>query len=71
MENQPNILPFKKINYMLMLVGIGILVLGFVIMSLDSEPHGFGPLGLTVGPIIVMLGFIFELFAILYNPKKS
>jgi bacteriorhodopsin len=71
MENNPNVLPFKKINYMLMLAGIGILVLGFIIMSLDNEPHGFGFFGITLGPIIVMLGFIFQVFAILYNPRKS
>ena len=54
-----------------MLVGILILVIGFIIMSMDNEPHGFGFLGLTLGPIVVMLGFIFEIFAILYNPKKQ
>ena len=54
-----------------MLIGILILIIGFVIMSLDSEPHGFGFLGITLGPIVVMAGFIFEVFAILYNPKKS
>lgn len=57
-------------NYILMLIGIGIIVLGFTIMSLDSEPHGFGFLGLTLGPIIVMSGFIFEFFAIFYKTKS-
>ena len=56
---------------MLMLVGILILIIGFVIMSLDTEPHGFGFMGLTLGPIVVMAGFIFEIFAILYNPRKQ
>lgn len=63
-------MPFKRGNYMLMLAGILILIIGFVVMSMDTEPHGFGFLGLTLGPIIVMAGFIFEIFAILYNPKK-
>lgn len=63
-------MPFKRGNYMLMLAGILILIIGFVVMSMDNEPHGFGFLGLTLGPIIVMAGFIFEIFAILYNPKK-
>lgn len=66
-----NKLPFGKKNYKLMLLGIAVLVIGFVTMSLDSEPHGFGFLGLTLGPIIVMLGFIIELFAILHNPKDN
>lgn len=64
-------MPFKKGNYRLMLVGLLILVVGFVIMSLDNAPHGFGFMGLTLGPIVVMAGFIFEIYAILYNPRKQ
>jgi len=64
-----NKLPFGKKNYRIMLIGIAVLVLGFIIMSIDTEPHGFGFFGLTLGPIIVFLGFIIELFAILHNPK--
>lgn len=66
-----NKLPFGKKNYKLMLVGIAVLIIGFITMSLDSKPHGFGFLGLTLGPIIIMLGFIIELFAILHNPKDN
>lgn len=69
MENK-NKLAFSRMNYILMLIGIGILILGFTIMSLDSEPYGFGFLGLTLGPIIVMIGFIFQFFAILHKSKK-
>ncbi len=69
MDNRDK-LAFGKQNYILMLTGIGVLILGFIIMSLDKETFGFGVLGLTVGPIIVMIGFIIEFFAILRNPKK-
>lgn len=62
-------LPFGKKNYILMLVGVGILVLGFILMSLDSEDYGFGTLGLTIGPITVMIGFVVEFFAILSKPE--
>lgn len=65
-----NHFPFTKKNYTLMLIGIGIIVLGFIIMGLDSAPHGFGFLGLTLGPIITLFGFIFEFYAIFYAPKK-
>jgi hypothetical protein len=63
-------LPFGKKNYQIMIVGVVTLVVGFVIMSLDSKPHGFGFLGLTLGPIVVMAGFIIEIFAILHKPSK-
>lgn len=71
MEKNTHLLPFKKGNYRLMLLGILILIIGFVIMSLDTAPHGFGFMGLTLGPLVVMAGFIFEIYAILYNPKKT
>jgi len=62
-------LPFGKKNYQLMVIGLAILTIGFTTMTLDSEPHGFGVLGLTIGPIIVVAGFIVELFAILHRPS--
>lgn len=64
-----NPLPFGKKNYTLMLVGIGILILGFTLMSLDSEDYGFGTLGLTIGPLTVIVGFVVEFFAILSKPE--
>lgn len=63
-------LPFGKKNYQLMIIGVFTLVIGFIIMSLDREQHGFGFLGLTLGPIVVMAGFIIEIFAILHKPTK-
>jgi len=63
-------LPFGKKNYQWMIVGILALVIGFTLMSFDRQPYGFGFLGLTLGPIIVMAGFIIEIFAILHRPAK-
>jgi len=63
-------LPFGKKNYQWMIIGVVTLVVGFVVMSSDSEPHGFGFLGLTLGPMIVMAGFIIEILAILRKPTK-
>lgn len=67
MENK---LPFGKKNYQWMIIGVVTLVVGFIIMTLDKEPHGFGFLGLTLGPIIVMTGFMLEIYAILHKPTK-
>ena len=62
-------LPFNKKNYIIMLIGIFFITTGFIIMANDSEQYGFGFMGLTLGPIIVMLGFIIEFFAITYKSK--
>ena len=64
-------LPFHKKNYRLMLIGLLVLIIGFITMSLDTEDYGFGILGLTIGPIIVMTGFVIQFFAILHNPKED
>ena len=48
-----------------MLAGIFLVLAGFFTMTLDKEEFGFGFLGLTLGPIMVMSGFVVEFFAIL------
>lgn len=52
-----------------MLIGLGTVLLGFIIMSLDSTQHGQGFLGLTLGPIVIVAGFIIEFFAIFKKSK--
>ena len=64
-------LPFGKKNYQWMIIGLVVLVLGFVIMSIDKEPYGLGFFGITLGPVIVMGGFIIEIYAILYRSEEK
>jgi hypothetical protein len=54
-----------------MIIGVVTLIIGFILMSLDNEQHGFGFLGLTLGPIVVMAGFIIEIYAILQKPDNG
>ncbi|MDW7690916.1 DUF3098 domain-containing protein [Flammeovirgaceae bacterium SG7u.111] len=67
MKETENNLAFNKGNYVLMLIGMVILALGFIVMSLDGELHGFGFLGLTLGPLLLIAGFVVEFYAILYK----
>lgn len=62
-------MPFGRTNYQLMLAGIALIVVGFVIMGQDKEAFGFGVPGLTLGPGVVMAGFVLEFFAIMARPK--
>ena len=62
-------MPFNSKNYRLMIIGIVIIVTGFVIMSVDGEEYGYGFLGLTLGPLVVLFGFIFQFFAIFHKEK--
>ena len=70
---------FKKRNYVLMLIGLGLIVLGFLLMSggASDDPTKFSQQEIfsfrriTLATIIVMLGFIVEVFAIMSIDKKK
>ncbi|HSZ24113.1 MAG TPA: DUF3098 domain-containing protein [Cytophagaceae bacterium] len=64
-------LVFDKINYQLMIAGVAIITLGFIIMMMEKGEYGIGFLGLTLGPIVVLLGFVLEFVAIMYKKKDG
>ncbi|PIQ20343.1 MAG: hypothetical protein COW65_15525 [Cytophagales bacterium CG18_big_fil_WC_8_21_14_2_50_42_9] len=70
MENRHNF-AFGRKNYLLMFIGLAVLAMGFFIMTLDTEPYGLGFMGLTLGPIMVFIGFIIEFFAIMVKDRKD
>ena len=71
MSNTKNELPFSTSNYTTMLIGIALILAGFLIMTFDSTEFGFGFLGLTLGPLVTISGFIIEFWAILRKPRNS
>ena len=73
-----NGLVFSKENYRILLIGIGILLLGFVIMSGggSDDPKVFNPeifnfRRLTLAPIIVLTGFGVVMYSIMKKPRKT
>ena len=70
-EKKNEKLLFAKENYMIMLLGVAFLIIGFLTMLSDKEPYGFGFKGITLGPILLMVGFIIEFVAIFYKPKSE
>ncbi|MBR5432966.1 MAG: DUF3098 domain-containing protein [Bacteroidales bacterium] len=78
---------FSRTNYILIAVGVVILLIGFILLSGGaSSPEEFYPNGdatqtpeifnfrrLTLAPIVILFGFFFEIFAILWssNSKKE
>ena len=76
-ENNNNIqLPFGKINYILMGVGIIILALGYILLAGggSDDPNVFNPAmfdaqRLVWAPILIVLGFVVEIVAIMYKKK--
>ncbi|OFX19848.1 MAG: hypothetical protein A2033_05675 [Bacteroidetes bacterium GWA2_31_9] len=69
---------FGKQNYMFLAIGFVIIIIGFLLMigGGSDDPNVFNPeifsvTRITVAPMIVIAGFIFVMWAIMRNPKKS
>lgn len=57
-------MPLGTKDIKILLLGIGIMLTGFFVMTLDKEEFGFGFLGLTLGPILVLVGIIIPVFSL-------
>jgi hypothetical protein len=64
---------FGPRNFRLMWLGLAVLAVGFITMMLDGADYGEGFLGLTLGPILLFVGFVIEFAAILVrsNPGEE
>ena len=70
--------PLGRENYILLIVGFVIIVTGFLLMigGKSENPDEFFPekifsfRRITLAPIIVLFGFIFEIWAIMKKPKE-
>ena len=69
---------FKRKNFLLMLLGLGLISLGFFTMSGggSDDPKVFNPAifnfqRISLAPALVLLGFATEVVAILYNDKQK
>jgi hypothetical protein len=67
-----------KENYRLMAIGFGVIVLGFILMigGGSDDPNVFNPeifsfRRITLAPLLLLFGFLFEIYAILKKPKSD
>lgn len=68
-----------KENYRLLIIGFAIIVLGFILMiggksddpAVFNEEEIFSFRRITLAPIVVLAGFIFEIWAIMKKPKSD
>lgn len=68
---------FEKINYTILLIGIGVIALGFLLMAGggSEDPNVFNEeifnfRRIRLAPTTVLIGFGITIYAILKNPKK-
>lgn len=70
---------FGKENYMWMLIGLAVLTLGFFLMAggKSSDPNVFNEnevystTRITIAPMLIIAGFIIEIFAIMKKSKSN
>ncbi|MEC7568260.1 MAG: DUF3098 domain-containing protein [Bacteroidota bacterium] len=69
---------FSKKNYRLMIIGLGVIVLGFILMigGGSKDPDVFNPdifnfRRIRLAPALVLIGFGIEIFAILRSFKNT
>jgi hypothetical protein len=78
-EMVKNNFALSKQNYVLMLIGLGIIILGYFLMAggKSTDPNVFNEEELysfrriTLAPIVIVAGFIFEIYAIMKKPKSD
>lgn len=70
--------PLPASNYKMILIGFGIVILGFILMmgGGSEDPNHFSYeifsfRRITLAPIVVLLGFAFVFWAIMRKPKKE
>jgi len=68
---------FKQKNYLLLILGVLFIATGLILMigGGSENPNEFSYeifnfRRLTLAPILIIIGFIIEIFAIMYQPKK-
>ena len=69
---------FGKDNYIWMLVGLGVLALGFFLMAggkssdtkLFNAEEVYSSTRITIAPMLIIAGFIIEIFAIMKKSKS-
>ena len=69
---------FAKENYKLVLIGLGIIIFGFILMAGggSDDPNVFDEsifsfTRITLAPIVVLAGFGFEIYALMHKPKSE
>ncbi|MDR1866458.1 MAG: DUF3098 domain-containing protein [Bacteroidales bacterium] len=77
-SREANNFPIGKENYKYILIGVGIIVVGFLLMTggKSDNPNVFNPeifsfRRITLAPIVVVSGFVFIIWAIMKKPKES
>jgi len=78
-KNKQTEFALGKENYMLIAIGFAIIIIGFLLMigGRSSDPNTFNAeeiysfRRITLAPLVVLFGFMFEIYAIMKKPKTE
>ena len=56
-------------NYVLLLAGLAVIVIGYVMMRVENEVDGL--LSLYIAPLLILGGYLEIIYAISYQPKQE
>jgi hypothetical protein len=68
---------FDKMNYLLLVVGMIIVVIGFLLMTGPAstetafEPDIFSARRVKVAPVVCLFGFVSMIYAVVRKPKEK
>jgi hypothetical protein len=69
---------FQKKNYIFLFIGLGLIALGFILMSGggSDDPNVFNPeiysfRRIRLAPTLILIGLGIQIYAILLNPHKK
>jgi hypothetical protein len=69
---------FGKKNYLFMFIGLAVIALGFILMAGggSDDPNKFNEAifstrRIHIAPMVVIIGFVIEVYAILLNPNSD
>lgn len=69
---------FGKVNYKILLIGLGVIALGFILMAGGGSPDPkvfsediFSFRRIRLAPTMVLIGFGITVYSILKNPKNA
>lgn len=72
-------LAFEPLNYKLLLIGIAVVIIGFILMSgggsgdpnVFNADELFSTRRITVAPIVCLIGYVFVIYAIMHRPRSA
>ena len=77
-DEKETLFPLGKENFKLMAIGLAIIVIGFILMigGGSDDPNVFNEeifsfTRITLAPIVVLFGFIFQIYAIMKKTKQK